>query len=239
VSQDFAGLAGDVRYIRSRVNGTKYWGVLGGSWILSAHAEGGYIYPLEKSPGPGRDAIRITDRFFGTQLRGFDIRGIGPRIIRESYDASGNIDTDAQDRVSDALGGRAYYMGRIELEFPTSSSLKSFGLRPSAFVDVGSVWGLKKPLTEDILNICTSKVVGVNSRLQRPGDPACDPNQFTIVPGFRERFVGNSAKPRLSVGIGVNWVSPFGPLRLDLAKAILKQEGDDTKLFSFNVGTQF
>jgi outer membrane protein insertion porin family len=37
----------------------------------------------------------------------------------------------------------------------------------------------------------------------------------------------------------VNWVSPFGPLRIDLAKAILKQEGDDTKLFSFNVGTQF
>ena len=58
-------------------------------------------------------------------------------------------------------------------------------------------------------------------------------------PGFRERFVGNSPKPRLSVGIGVNWVSPFGPLRIDLAKAILKQEGDDTKLFSFNVGTQF
>ena len=43
----------------------------------------------------------------------------------------------------------------------------------------------------------------------------------------------------LSIGIGVNWVSPFGPLRLDIAKAIVTQEGDDTKLFSFNVGTQF
>ena len=31
----------------------------------------------------------------------------------------------------------------------------------------------------------------------------------------------------------------FGPLRLDIAKAILKQHGDDTKLFSFNVGTSF
>jgi outer membrane protein insertion porin family len=130
-------------------------------------------------------------------------------------------------------------MGRVELEFPTSSSLKSFGLRPSAFIDVGSVWGLRKPKTEDILNICTSKVTGVPSKLQHPGDPACDPTQFTIAPGFRERFVGNSPKPRLAVGIGVNWVSPFGPLRLDLAKAILSQEGDDTKLFSFNVGTQF
>jgi len=239
VSQDFAGLGGEVRYIRSRASGTKYWGILGGSWILSAHAEGGYIYPLEKAPGPGRDAIRITDRFFGTQLRGFDIRGIGPRILRENYDADGNIEADQDNLVSDALGGRAYYMGRVELEFPTSSSLKSFGLRPSAFVDIGSVWGLEKPPTEDILNFCTSKVTGVPSKVQRPGDPACDPNQFNITPGFRERFVGNSAKPRLSIGVGVNWVSPFGPLRIDLAKALLKQEGDDTKLFSFNVGTQF
>jgi outer membrane protein insertion porin family len=52
-------------------------------------------------------------------------------------------------------------------------------------------------------------------------------------------FLGNSPKPRISVGIGVNWVSPFGPLRLDLAKAISFQKGDDPKLFTFNVGTQF
>ena len=66
-----------------------------------------------------------------------------------------------------------------------------------------------------------------------PGD------DFVRSAGFKEFFLGNSPKPRLSIGIGVNWTSPFGPLRIDLAKALLKQEGDDTKLFSFNVGTQF
>ena len=66
-----------------------------------------------------------------------------------------------------------------------------------------------------------------------------DTTNFAFTPGFQEVFLGNSPKPRLSIGIGVNWVSPFGPLRLDLAKALLKQEGDDTKLFSFNVGTSF
>jgi len=65
------------------------------------------------------------------------------------------------------------------------------------------------------------------------------PTGTTFVGGFKEFFQGNSPKPRVSVGIGVNWVSPFGPLRLDVAKALVKQEGDDTKLFSFNVGTQF
>ncbi|RZL79990.1 MAG: outer membrane protein assembly factor BamA, partial [Sphingomonas sp.] len=56
---------------------------------------------------------------------------------------------------------------------------------------------------------------------------------------YSEQFLGNSAKPRLSVGIGVNWNSPFGPLRIDLARALLKQKGDDPKLITFNVGTQF
>jgi outer membrane protein insertion porin family len=41
------------------------------------------------------------------------------------------------------------------------------------------------------------------------------------------------------VGIGFNWNSPFGPFRLDFAKTLLKQPGDDTKSFTFNVGTQF
>ena len=72
---------------------------------------------------------------------------------------------------------------------------------------------------------------------QLPGDPACNPTLYSITPGIKEVFVGNSAKPRLSIGVGVNWNSPFGPLRIDLAKALLKQKGDDTKLFSFNVGT--
>jgi len=240
-SQDFAGLGGDTRYLRSRASGTKYWNLFGGGgWIFSAHAEGGYIHPFKDSPGPGRDAVRITDRFFGAQMRGFDIRGIGPRILREFYDADGNI-TESDDRVSDALGGRAYYMGRLELELPTSASLRSFGLRPSAFVDVGSVFLLKKPLTDDILRFCTKP--NTPPEIIRPGDADLSCDQFgtgyTATPGFRERFVGDSASPRLSVGVGVNWVSPFGPLRIDIAKALLKQEGDDTKFFSFNVGTAF
>jgi outer membrane protein insertion porin family len=45
--------------------------------------------------------------------------------------------------------------------------------------------------------------------------------------------------PRLSIGAGVNWNSPFGPLRIDFAYPLLKKKGDQTKLFSFNVGTQF
>jgi len=252
VGQDFAGLGGDVKYLRTRVDATKYFQLPAG-FVFSAHAEAGYIHALTGSPGPGRDAIRITDRFFGAQMRGFDIRGIGPRVRRSQYDDTGTPLSDNSVE-SDALGGRAYYMGRAEVEFPLSSKLRSLGLRPSAFVDVGSLFGLTKPTLVNFLGTCTgiaisSPVVG--------GTPTPAPPDVPITPGldcnaltpgvtdyrrdngYQDVFLGNSAKPRLSVGIGVNWISPFGPLRLDLSKALLSQDGDETKLFSFNVGTQF
>ncbi|MFC7537638.1 outer membrane protein assembly factor BamA [Sphingomonas sp. GCM10030256] len=242
LSQDFAGLGGDVRYLRTRGDGTKWWG-LGSGFILSAHAEGGYIHPLKDTDG-GRDPVRITDRFFGAQLRGFDIRGIGPRVVRRLTAGS---PTELSDDVlrSDSLGGRAYYMGRLELEVPVSSSIRNLGIRPSAFVDIGSVWSLRKPDLEPRAGSCTRPATGdvpADTRELAIGQ-TCDAlgTGYAYNPGsgFQEFFLGNSPKPRLSVGVGVNWVSPFGPLRIDIARALLKQEGDDTKLFSFNVGTQF
>ncbi|MBA3667672.1 MAG: outer membrane protein assembly factor BamA [Sphingomonas sp.] len=242
LSQDLAGLGGDVKYLRSRLDATKYIGLPKG-FVLSAHAEGGYIHPLQSAPGPFRDAIRLNDRFYGAQLRGFDIRGIGPRIERRNYELDGTtlVESD-KNVVSDSLGGRAYYMGRIELEFPISSGLKSLGIRPSAFIDVGSLWKLTKPELTNIGYFCTkSTTTGdttTTSTRTVPPEQTCDTGE-TSAPGFVERFLGNSPKPRLSIGIGANWVSPFGPLRIDIAKALLKQDGDDTKFFSFNVGTQF
>lgn len=242
LSQDFAGLGGDVKYLRTRADATKYIPLPAG-FIFSAHVEGGYIHPLQSSPGEGRDAIRITDRFFGAQMRGFDIRGIGPRVRRTPFDATDTLLTEDATE-SDALGGRAYYMGRAEIEFPLSAKLRSLGLRPSAFVDIGSVWSLTTPRLEPgFFGTCIAPVVeGVvtpaPTRITTPG-ATCGTGFTRVNDGYQESFIGNSPKPRLSVGIGVNWVSPFGPLRIDLAKALLKQDGDATKLFSFNVGTQF
>ena len=173
-------------------------------------------------------------------MRGFDIRGIGPRVLRTPYETTGELSEDGT-QTSDALGGRAYYMGRVELEFPTSASIRSMGLRPSAFIDVGSVWSITEPLLTDIVAICSPLSGSGAPIFIRPDDAnqECPATGFSRVAGVREEFVGNSAKPRLSIGVGVNWVSPFGPFRIDIAKALLSQEGDDTKLFSFNVGTAF
>lgn len=248
-SQDFAGLGGDVRYIRSRAEGTKYWGI-GSGFVLSARAEGGYIHPLQEAKRPGLDPIRISDRFFTPQLRGFDIRGIGPRIRRTSYSADASALLDDGGQITDALGGRAYYSGRLELEIPLGAGARNLGLRPSAFVDVGSLFKLRTPNLLDRPGTCF--YVPAATGTTAPAPQVLNPGQtsancataptgtaLSFQPGYREEFLGNSAKPRLAIGFGVNWTSPFGPLRIDLAKALLTQEGDDPKLFQFNVGTAF
>jgi len=49
----------------------------------------------------------------------------------------------------------------------------------------------------------------------------------------------SSDKPRLSVGVGLSWRSPFGPIRLDLAQAVVKEDFDEEEFFRFSFGTRF
>ncbi len=44
---------------------------------------------------------------------------------------------------------------------------------------------------------------------------------------------------RASVGVGLIWASPFGPLRLDYAVPVLKEDTDDVQEFNFGVSTRF
>ncbi|MCE3520032.1 BamA/TamA family outer membrane protein, partial [Escherichia coli] len=105
--------------------------------------EGGYIKSLEGSRGPGIDPVRITDRWYlgEPQFRGFDIRGVGPRVTRQAYttDANGKqvLVTDRNQLVDDALGGTAYYLARAELELPLGAGARELGLRPSIYVQAG------------------------------------------------------------------------------------------------------
>jgi len=248
-SQDLAGLGGDVRYIKSTVEAHKYWG-FGKGFVFSVNGEGGYI------KGLGQD-VRLTDRFFlgEPQIRGFDIRGIGPRIKRTYLqdDLKTPLSNSNNNISDDALGGRAYYLGRLELELPLGSGGRELGLRPSIFMDAGAVFGIRRPnfqstptpglqvqaLDSSGKPLFIDSVTGASTTDATTNGTANNKLLSVNVPAFVEQYLGNSAKPRLSVGFGVNWNSPFGPFRIDVAKALLKQKGDDTKLFSFNVGTQF
>jgi outer membrane protein insertion porin family len=298
-SQDVAGLGGDVKYLRSHIDAAKYKG-LGGGFVLSGVAEGGYIKSLEGSRGPGIDPVRITDRFYlgEPQFRGFDIRGVGPRVRR--YQFTGSVATGDQalnmsrdSFTDDALGGRAYYLARLEMEIPLGSGARELGLRPSIYVQAGSLFGLKRPSTttsgmqalgangqklfnkdgspsllvtsadqNTIINgqavplyqvpstdatnsgLVTTCRTGYSATLGDVSGPACvgtsANGRYSVAnPLFYEQYYGSTALPRITIGAGVNWNSPFGPLRIDVAKALVTQPGDDPKLITFNVGTQF
>ena len=267
---EFAGLGGDVKYIRSRARAGKYWPV-GGGFIFSVTGEGGWIRSLENNNVAGQDDVRLTDRFFlgEPQMRGFDIRGVGPRIVRLRYlDDDNDVSTPlvpqtieealaSDQRVDDALGGKAYYLGRAELEIPLGSGAREMGIRPSIFLDVGSLFNVTRPVLQDYPDgLQATDANGNLLYLQQGVDedgkdiiqsvtnrfaPDGSENTRSVIPGtyFKEVFVGDSAAPRISVGVGVNWNSPFGPFRIDVSHVLKKQVGDDDKMFSFNVGTQF
>ena len=188
-SQDFAGLGGDIRYLRSRIDYDKYWS-LGWGFVLRFGAEGGFI------DGIGQD-VRINDRFFlgGPRIRGFDTAGIGPR----------------DEVTDDALGGNAFYLSTLELNIPLGSAAEELGLQGGIFVDAGSLFEVDEGLVFfDIF-----------------GNPIVNP------------IVGDTPDPRLSVGVGFSWNSPFGPFRVDLARALRKNDADITETFQFNIGTRF
>ncbi len=46
-------------------------------------------------------------------------------------------------------------------------------------------------------------------------------------------------KLRASAGIGISWVSPFGPVKFYLSKAILKENYDKKEIFRFSFGTTY
>jgi len=123
-SQDFAGIGGDVNYLRSSVEARTYkplWGDVVGMLKGSA----GYITPT------GGKQLNILDGFFkGPELvRGFEPAGIGPRDIGSNF--------------KDALGGSQYWSATAELQFPLSFLPKDLGLKAAIFADAGSLWGYK------------------------------------------------------------------------------------------------
>lgn len=49
----------------------------------------------------------------------------------------------------------------------------------------------------------------------------------------------SSKTPRLTLGFGLSWQSPFGPIRVDAGQAVVKEDFDKEELFRFSFGTRF
>jgi outer membrane protein insertion porin family len=51
--------------------------------------------------------------------------------------------------------------------------------------------------------------------------------------------IDDDPSPRASAGFGLTWVSPFGPLAVDLAYPVIRKKQDEIEYFSFSFGTNF
>jgi outer membrane protein insertion porin family len=121
-SQDFAGVGGDVNYLKSEGLGVLETKIMNEEVTLRAIFEGGAVVTT------GGYTSRVTDRYFGnSKIRGFEANGIGPRDLTASNE--------------DALGGNMFAVARFEADFPLGLP-EEYGIKGGAFLDVGSVWGL-------------------------------------------------------------------------------------------------
>ncbi len=210
--QDFAGLGGDVDYMRTAADFHSYYEVVP-DLIGIVHLQAGNMIGL------GGQEVRMLDDFkMGPNLvRGFAPAGIGPRDITNGTS-------------NDAIGGTNYWGASLEFQYPFYFLPKDTGFKGAVFVDAGSVWGYKGETQYP----ATGEVNGtINTLNPSTGVPT---GSFVCQCGMQ--YVDDMSV-RMSAGASIIWDLPFGPLRFDFAYPILSKWYDRKQFFAFGGGTHF
>ena len=123
ITESFAGIGGDVSFLRTEVAGGYYKPLLFKAVVLGVRAKAGHI------SGIGENVTQSNRLFLGGKsVRGFAGNGIGPR------------DTGSKS----AVGGNNSYSGTLEVVSNLGVG-KDIGLRWTVFSDFGSVWNTDYP----------------------------------------------------------------------------------------------
>jgi outer membrane protein insertion porin family len=186
LSQDLAGLGGDVKFLRTTED-LRYYHPVTDDVVSLVRAQGGYI------TGWGGQQVPLINSFFGgpTMVRGFAPDGFGPRDLTPGT-------------TMDNVGGTMYWAMTAELQSNIPGLPQEYGLKAQAFVDAGTVFGYGGP---------------------------------TVFPGSAQSLqVANANILRSSVGVGLTWASPFGPLSISYAVPLTKAAYDVVQPFNFGAG---
>jgi outer membrane protein insertion porin family len=163
----------------------------------------------------------IINGYGGGGLRLLDQFQMGPNLVRGFAPAGLGPRDLTPGTANDALGGTKYWGASAELQMPFWFLPKEIGLKGSLFADAGSVWGWDPgTLTPGpLFNGVQTKCWVVTNEC--------------LVPSANNMVI------RSSVGAGLIWSSPFGPLRFDFAFPVTKAGYDRTQWFRFGGGTSF
>ena len=214
ISQDISGLGGDVQYLRTELSAATYRGIFKGV-RASVRLSGGYIEPWGDD-----NSIRINNRFFrgGSNFRGFDVAGLGPRVVDVLLDENGDV---FDVKSLNSLGGKAYYQGTAEITVPNYLP-EEYGIRTTLFAEAGSV-GL---LDDDDID--------------PPVEFVTRPGQYNGIGAVNAvRRIEDDLSLRATAGISIGWDSPFGPIQFDFSQILKKEDYDRTETFRFSTQTRF
>lgn len=200
----------DLQYFKVDFNIRHYQRITeSGDWTTLVRASGGYGNGYGQLDGNDQ----ILPFFENYYVGGYrTLRGFASNTVgpRALYYTDGNtLLTD------NAVGGNAKYTLSGEVIFPVPFLDEAYArqARTSLFVDAGEAWDTEFDY-DTYSRHCTQN---------------CD-------------YLGDYSKPgriRASVGTQITWVSPMGPLIFTLALPLIKYEGDQTEIFSFNIGETF
>jgi len=207
--QDFAGVGGDVSYLKTQID-AKYYSPLVADIVGLLHLQGGILNKIGSTP------LRMLDGFqMGPNLvRGFAPNGIGPRDINPFG-------------TGDALGGTKYWGASYELQMPFWFLPKEVGLKGAVYADAGGLFDYQGPTSWLYTNeINLPGCIPANPVTRYSG--TCTGLQYD-----------SSNVIRTAIGVGLIWASPFGPLRFDYAVPLTKGTYDRVQQFKFGGGTSF
>ncbi len=165
LKQEFAGLGGDVNFVRTTAEMRRYQEVIP-DVVGLIRLQGGH------ATGWGGESLRMLDHFFmGPNLvRGFAPAGIGPR----------DLSTTNQD----ALGGSLYWGASVELQTPLYFLPKEIGIKLAAFADAGSLWDYKGPTfyapTGETLTVADSSAIRTSAGIGLIWDSPLGPLRFDL-----------------------------------------------------------
>jgi outer membrane protein insertion porin family len=192
----------------------KFAGLGGDSRFIKSDLSGRWHYPLLKDPNWGGNYVFAL----GGQL-GYGI-GLATR-------SNGKKDLPLFER---------YFLGGIDSV--RGFSERSLGPRePSCQTDTSTTPSTVSCHGSDVIGGDTAAVV--NAELLFPIMEQYGVRGvafFDMGNAFSNGF--NFGDLRRSVGAGVRWMSPFGPLRVELGFPLNKKPGDDTSVLGFSIGSQ-
>lgn len=81
--------------------------------------------------------------------------------------------------------------------------------------------------------------LGFDEEMGIAGHAFNDIGSLWDIDGNDDVEIADEASLRAAAGVGASWRSPFGPVRVDLAKPYIKEDYDEEELFRFSFGTRF